>query len=150
VISQAKSLSGNRGNAKEAEVFIQRLTRKVDAHLAEFSDVRTYGDERAETALVSFGSVCRSVRSAVDMARENGIALRSVEVKTVWPFPDELLRNKLEGARRIVVAEMNLGMLVHEVRRVIRQPNIPIELFSKIGGMYPQPQEFLRFLEEKR
>jgi 2-oxoglutarate ferredoxin oxidoreductase subunit alpha len=150
VISQAKSLSGNRGNAKEAEVFIQRLTRKVDAHLAEFSDVRTYGDERAETALVSFGSVCRSVRSAVDMARENGIALRSVEVKTVWPFPDELLRNKLEGARRIVVAEMNLGMLVHEVRRVIRQPDIPIELFSKIGGMYPQPQEFLRFLEEKR
>jgi 2-oxoglutarate ferredoxin oxidoreductase subunit alpha len=150
VISQAKSLSGNRGNAKEAEVFIHRLTRKVDAHVTEFSDVRTYGDERAETALVSFGSVCRSARSAIDMARENGLALRSVEVKTVWPFPDELLRTKLEGARRIVVAEMNLGMLVHEVRRVIRQPDIPIELFSKIGGIYPQPQEFLRFLEGKR
>jgi hypothetical protein len=50
----------------------------------------------------------------------------------------------------MVVAEMNLGMLVNEVRRVIRRPDIPIELFSKIGGIYPQPQEFLRFLEEKR
>jgi 2-oxoglutarate ferredoxin oxidoreductase subunit alpha len=150
VISQAKSPSGNRGNAKEAEAFIHRLTRKVDAHVAEFSDVRSYGDERAETALVSFGSVCRSVRSAVDMARENGRALRSVEIKTVWPFPDGLLRTRLEGARRIVVAEMNLGMLVHEVRRVIRRLDIPIELFSKIGGIYPQPQEFLRFLEGKR
>jgi 2-oxoglutarate ferredoxin oxidoreductase subunit alpha len=122
----------------------------VDAHIAEFADVRTYGDERAETAFVSFGSVCRSARSAVDMAREKGLALRSVEVKTIWPFPDDLLRSKLTGAKRMVVAEMNLGMLVNEVRRVIRRPDIPIELFSKIGGIYPQPQEFLRFLEEKR
>jgi 2-oxoglutarate ferredoxin oxidoreductase subunit alpha len=150
VISQAKSLSGNRGNAQEAAAFIRRITRKVDAHIAEFADVRIYGDEKAKTALVSFGSVSRSARSAVDMAREKGLGLRSVEVKTIWPFPDDLLRNKLEGAERIVVAEMNLGMLAKEVERVIRQPEIPIELFSKIGGIYPQPQEFLRFLEEKR
>ena len=84
------------------------------------------------------------------MAREKGLALRSVEVKTIWPFPDDLLRSKLTGAKRMVVAEMNLGMRVNEVRRVIRRPDIPIELLAKIGGIYPQPQEFLRFLEEKR
>lgn len=84
------------------------------------------------------------------MGREKGLPLRSVEVKTVWPFPDDLLRRKLEGARRIVVAEMNLGMLRNEVQRVVRDPEIKIELFSKIGGIYPLPQEFLRFLEEKR
>jgi 2-oxoglutarate ferredoxin oxidoreductase subunit alpha len=84
------------------------------------------------------------------MAREKGLAIRSVEVKTIWPFPDDLLRRKLDGAKRVVVAEMNLGMLVQEVRRVIRRPDIPIELFSKLGGIYPHPQEFLRFLEEKR
>jgi len=150
VISQAKSLSGNRGNAQEAELFIRRITRKVEARMAEFADIRTYGDEKAETLLVSFGSVSRSARSAVDMAREKGLALRSVELKTIWPFPDDLLGSKLTGAKRIVVAEMNLGMLVNEVRRVIRRPDIPIELFAKIGGLYPQPQEFLRFLEEKR
>jgi 2-oxoglutarate ferredoxin oxidoreductase subunit alpha len=150
VISQAKGPYGTRGTAKEAEVFIRRLTAKVDRHIAEFAEVLTYGDERAETALVSFGSVCRAARSAVDMAREKGRALRSVEVKTVWPFPDDLLRSRLEGAKRIVVAEMNLGMLRNEVQRVIRDPEIGIELFSKIGGLYPQPQEFLRFLKEER
>jgi len=150
VISQAKSLNGNRGNAKEAEAFIRRITRKVEAHIAEFADVRTYGDEKAQTAFVSFGSVSRAARSAVDMGRERGLPLRSVEVKTVWPFPDDLLRRKLEGAKRIVVAEMNLGMLRNEVQRVVRDPEIKIELFSKIGGIYPLPQEFLRFLEEKR
>ena len=97
VISQAKSLSGNRGNAKEAEAFIRRINRKVDAHIAEFADVCTYGEERAETAFVSFGSVCRSARSAVDMAREKGLALRSVEVKSLWPFPDDLLRKNWTG-----------------------------------------------------
>ncbi|RPJ81820.1 MAG: hypothetical protein EHM13_09880 [Acidobacteria bacterium] len=54
------------------------------------------------------------------------------------------------GAKRIVMAEMNLGMMQREVERVVRDPEIKIELFSKIGGIYPQPQEFLRFLEEKR
>jgi len=150
VISQAKSLNGNRGTAREAEAFIRRICRKVDARIPEFADVRTYGDEKAQTAFVSFGSVSRAARSAVDMGRERGLPLRSVEVKTIWPFPDDLLEKKLEGAKRIVVAEMNLGMLRNEVQRVLRDPEIEIELFSKIGGLYPLPQEFLRFLEEKR
>ena len=150
VISQAKSLNGNRGNAKEADENIRRIVSKIEDHMDEFAEVQIYGDEKAETAFVTFGSVCRAARSAVDMGREKGLALRSVEVKTVWPFPDDLVRRALAGAKRIVVAEMNLGMIQREVERVIRQPEIKIELFSKIGGIYPQPQEFLRFLEEKR
>jgi len=150
VISQAKSLNGNRGNAKEAIENIKRIVSKIEDHMDEFAEVQVYGDERADTAFVTFGSVCRAARSAVDISREQGIALRSVEVKTVWPFPDKLVRKALAGARRIVVAEMNLGMMQREVERVVRQPELKIELFSKIGGIYPQPQEFLRFLEEKR
>ena len=150
VISQAKSLNGNRGNAKDADENIRRIVRKVEDHMDEFAEVKVYGDEKAETAFVTFGSVCRAARSAVVLAREKGIALRSVEVKTVWPFPDKWVREALVGAKRIVVAEMNLGQLQREVERVIRQPEIRIELFSKIGGIYPQPEEFLRFLEEKR
>lgn len=150
VISQAKSLAGNRGNAKEAAENIHRLVSKVEDYLDEFAEVQIYGDEKADIAFVSFGSVCRAARTAVDMGREVGLALRSVEVKTVWPFPDELVRRALAGAKRIIVAEMNLGMMKREVERVIRQPEIKIELFSKIGGLYPQPQEFLRFLEDKR
>ena len=115
-----------------------------------FRSVLTYGDERAETAFVTFGSLCRAARSAVDIGGEKGLALRSVEVKTVWPFPDALVRRALDGARRIVVAEMNLGMIRREIERVIRDPEIKIELFSKIAGIYPQPQEFLRFLEVQR
>jgi 2-oxoglutarate ferredoxin oxidoreductase subunit alpha len=150
VISQAKSLNGNRGNAKEADENIRRIVSKIEDHMDEFAEVLTYGDEKAETAFVTFGSVCRAARSAVDMGREKGLALRSVEVKTVWPFPDDLVRRALAGTKRIVVAEMNLGMIQREIERVVRQPGIRIELFSKIGGLYPQPQEFLRFLEEKR
>ena len=78
-------------------MFIRRLTAKVDRHIAEFAEVLTYGDERAETAFVTFGSVCRAARSAVDMARERGFAIRSVEVKTLWPFPDDLLSEQAGG-----------------------------------------------------
>jgi len=150
VISQAKSLNGNRGNAREADENIRRIASKIEDHMDEFAEVLTYGDEAAETAFVTFGSLCRSARSAVDMGREAGLALRSVEVKTIWPFPDALVRRALAGAKRIVTAEMNLGMLHREIGRAVCRPEARIELFSKIAGIYPQPQEFLRFLEEKR
>jgi hypothetical protein len=48
VISQAKSLSGNRGNAKEAEAFIKRINRKVEAHIAEFADVEDCLEEKLD------------------------------------------------------------------------------------------------------
>jgi 2-oxoglutarate ferredoxin oxidoreductase subunit alpha len=150
VISQAKSLSCNRENAKEADENIRRIVAKIEDHMDEFGEAQTYGDERAETAFVTFGSVSRAARSAVDMGRERGLALRSVEVKTLWRLPDNLVRQALAGAQRIVVAEMNLGMIQRETERVIRQPKIKIELFSKIGGIYPHPQELLHFLEERR
>ena len=63
VISQAKSLSGNRGNAKEADENIRRLVSKIEDHMDEFADVQVYGDKKAETAFVTFGSVCRAARS---------------------------------------------------------------------------------------
>jgi pyruvate/2-oxoacid:ferredoxin oxidoreductase alpha subunit len=75
VISQAKSLSGNRGNAKEADENIRRIVAKVEDHIEEFADVQVYGDKSAETAFVTFGSVCRAARSAVDMGRERNLAL---------------------------------------------------------------------------
>jgi 2-oxoglutarate ferredoxin oxidoreductase subunit alpha len=150
VISQAKSLDGNRGNARDADANIRRIVAKIEDYVDEFAEVETYGDQSAETAFVSFGSVSRAARSAVDMGRETGLVLRSVEIKTIWPFPDQLVRKALKGARRIIVAEMNLGMLKREVERVVRDPDIEIELFSKIGGVYPQPQELLRFLEGKK
>lgn len=150
VISQAKSLTGNRGNAKEATENIHRIVAKIEDHLDEFAEVSVYGDETAETAFVTFGSLCRVARGAVDMGKETGLKLKSVEVKTLWPFPDELVARALSRVKRIVAAEMNLGMLAREVSRVVRRPETKIELFSKIGGIYPQPQELLRHLEEKR
>ncbi len=150
VISQAKSLTGNRGNAKEATENIHRIVAKIEDHLDEFAEVSVYGDETAETAFVTFGSLCRVARGAVDMGKETGLKLKSVEVKTLWPFPDELVARALSRVKRIVAAEMNLGMMAREVSRVVRRPEVKTELFSKIGGIYPQPQELLRHLEEKR
>lgn len=99
-------------------------------------------------AFISQGSVCRAVRSAVDMAREQGLPASSVELKTLWPFPDDLVRRALKDVKRVVVVEMNLGRILLEVQRVVRQPGIQIQLFSKVGGVYPNPQEILTFTKE--
>jgi 2-oxoglutarate ferredoxin oxidoreductase subunit alpha len=54
VISQAKSLNGNRGNAKEAAENIRRIVSKIEDHMDEFAaDLwagQTAGDESLRRA----------------------------------------------------------------------------------------------------
>jgi 2-oxoglutarate/2-oxoacid ferredoxin oxidoreductase subunit alpha len=40
-------------------------------------------------------------------------------LKTLWPVPGDLIREKGRGFKRVVVIEMNLGQYVREVERLL-------------------------------
>ncbi len=146
VISQVKSERGDRARGTESENFIHRLTEKVERYIDEIAEIRSYCLEDARYALVSYGSVSRSVRSAVEIARERGIKWGGIELKTLWPFHAGRFRELAQGLERLVVAEMNMGRMVIEVERAIRSDGCKVDLFSKVGGAYPTPAEILEFI----
>ena len=57
----------------------------------------SYRLEDAEIAIVSYGVSARTSLAAVDEARERGIKVGMLKLNTVWPFPEEQVR---ELARR--------------------------------------------------
>jgi 2-oxoglutarate ferredoxin oxidoreductase subunit alpha len=40
-------------------------------------------------------------------------------LKTLWPFPEEIVAREAEHAQRVIVAEMNLGQIALEVERIV-------------------------------
>ena len=96
----------------------ERLVNKVEAHREEMTYVEYFRMDDAEIAVIAFGCVGRSARAAVKAARAKGIRVGLVRLITIWPFPDHVIRAVAEKAPRLVVAEMNLGDVANEVRRV--------------------------------
>jgi pyruvate/2-oxoacid:ferredoxin oxidoreductase alpha subunit len=86
--------------------------------------VERYRCEGAVTIVVAMGSMCGTVREAVDAMREDGAAVGLVKVRLFRPFPMAELRAALAGARDVLVLDRNYspghgGVLHQEVRAAL-------------------------------
>jgi len=59
---------------------------------------------------------------------------------TLWPFPEETIREHATRVRSIIVSEMNYGQLVREVERAAR---VDVSFIPKLGENPPTPDEIL-------
>jgi len=84
-----------------------------------------------------------SATSAVRQARAKGVKAGLFRPKTIWPFPEEPLRELAGRVKRIVVPEMNLGQLVLEIERVVAG-RAPVERLSKVNCELFRPEEILQ------
>jgi 2-oxoglutarate ferredoxin oxidoreductase subunit alpha len=104
----------------EIQPWIERLFRKIDRNLDEITMWEEDGVEDARTVVVACGSVARSARQAIKIARARyGRKVGLLRLKTLWPFPEKVVERVAENAQRIVVAEMNLGQMALEVERIV-------------------------------
>ena len=130
----------NKGDV--ADVLIRRLMRKIEKAEPLIRDYATESLEDCEVLVVAFGSSAMSSLSAVRQARAKGIKAGLFRPKTIWPFPEEALRELATQVKRVIVPEMNLGQLVLEIERVIGC-RAPVERLSKVNGELFKPEEIL-------
>ena len=127
-------------NPEKIQVQLERLNRKIDRYRDDIVDIETYYTEDAEILVISFGSTARSARRAVINAREKGIKAGLLRLKTIWPFPDREIEEISGSVQKIIVAEMNLGQIAHEVEWATRRSK-PIVRVNKINGEPITPNE---------
>jgi len=102
--------------------------------------------EDADYLIVAFGSVARICTKAADIAREKGIKVGIVRPITLWPFPEEAVRNAAVGKKGILCVELNAGQMIEDVRLSVHDA-IPVKHFGRLGGIIPSPQEVVDALE---
>lgn len=111
--------------------------------------VETYRTEDADICIVAFGACARIARSAVNEAREQGIAVGLIRPITLWPFPYRAIEEC--PAKVFLAVEMSMGQMVEDVRLAVGN-SVPVEFFGRTGGVIPTPAEVLdqiRMLDEK-
>ncbi len=106
------------------------------------SEVRceTYLCDDADIVLTAFGSVARICKEAVGNLRRQGVKAGLLRPITLWPFPEKEIAALAGRAKAIMVAEMNAGQMVRDVRAAV-EGRTPVHFYGRMGGMVPSPQE---------
>jgi 2-oxoglutarate/2-oxoacid ferredoxin oxidoreductase subunit alpha len=120
----------------------ERLSAKVEMHLDETSMVKADLQPGAETLIVSYGVTSRAVTEAVYAAREMGQPVSSLIIHSLWPVPEKEIKQALEGIRKVIVPELNLGQYRLEVERIARE-EVRVIGISRVDGELISPEEIL-------
>lgn len=135
----------------QSEVMEQRnihLQKKYQMIRENEVRYETQNCEDADYIIVSFGSAARIAEKAIENARAEGIKVGLFRPITVWPFPTKEIAAMAHGKKGVLVAEINAGQMVEDVRLAING-EVPVEHFGRLGGMVPDPEEIVNALKTK-
>lgn len=125
---------------------VGRLVDKVEKNKDDIVEIDTIGIDDAEVLIVSYGMAFRTAMGAYKQARDKGIKVGIVRLVTVWPFPDDQIKEFSKQVKGIVVPEINLGQMVKEVERA-SAGNAEVKLVPHPGGGLHEPEQILESLE---
>ncbi|MBM4240456.1 MAG: 2-oxoacid:acceptor oxidoreductase subunit alpha [Euryarchaeota archaeon] len=121
---------------------VKRLCDKILKNKDKITRTHEMFTDDADIIVISYGAPSRSALTAVKKAREEGIKAGHIKLDTIWPFPEDKIKNATQNAEKIIVVEMNLGQIVYEVERVVEDRK-KVTLLPKIGGEIHLPEEIL-------
>jgi 2-oxoglutarate ferredoxin oxidoreductase subunit alpha len=126
---------------------LERLHSKIDDHRDDIVEVEESDLDDAEIGIFAYGSSARSARQAVQLAREKGLAVGMLRAKTIWPFPDLEVRALADRVKTIIVPELNMGQLAHEVEWAVAG-KVEVHRVNRVDGEPLTPGEVLARIEE--
>jgi 2-oxoglutarate ferredoxin oxidoreductase subunit alpha len=106
-------------NPLKGESFVSYLVDMRETYQEiEASEVRCeeYRTEDAALVLVAYGYCARVSEEAVDMARAEGLKAGLLRPITLWPFPNQAIRDKAAKGCRFLVVEDSMGQMVDDVK----------------------------------
>lgn len=134
------------GSPQVTEQSIRRLHEKIDRAADEIIHTESAFMDDAEYAVLAYGGTARTAYEAVRAARARGEKVGLVRLITIWPFADKVIAALAQKVKGILVAEMNYGQVVGEVRRAAAGA-CPVELCGKYNMQAFEPQEIERAID---
>lgn len=125
---------------------LEDLNRRIQAKYAlaakqevRFAEIMT---DDADLVLVAYGSTARICKTAVDMARKEGLKVGLFRPITLFPFPSIQLDDLAEEGKQLMVVEMSHGQMVEDVRLAVNGKT-KVGFYGRSGGNVPSPTEIL-------
>ena len=139
-VRQTSSTHGIDGyittDAKEIASFQKRLYDKLQTSVDGYSYYELE-NRNAPTLLITYGVSARAAKTAVRLCHQSGHPVSLLVLKTLWPVPENLIRQTARHTTRVIVIEMNLGQYVNEIRRIL--PDKTIDFYGQMDGRLITP-----------
>lgn len=130
-----------------ADKFVRHYTDKIEKNYKDIVKVRKYNLHDADITLVTFGGSTRSALEAMNIAREKGLKVGVLQLVTLWPFPENEVRDVLINSNAVIVPELNLGQMIREVQR-LNEYNTPVQGVNRVDSLPITPKEILDKIAE--
>jgi len=127
---------------------VKRLYNKIYHNRADIIQTEIFGPEKADCTIIAYGGTSRSAMQAVVEANECGLSVNLLRLITIWPFPEDAVRDVLAASRSVIVPEMNLGQVLLEVGRLNAGYNLPVYPVSRVDGELITPDQILAKIKE--
>lgn len=120
----------------------QHFADKVEKFIDVIAMVDVDLQDGADTLLVSYGITARSMYSAAKIARRQGVKVSTLTVQTLWPIPERALVNAMDGIKKIIIAELNLGQYRREIERLSKKGQKVVGV-HRVDGSLITPRDIL-------
>ncbi len=127
--------------------FIEMLIDKITNNIDKISLTSTYKLDDAEIVIIAYGLPVRASYRAVDLARKEGIKVGIFRLITIWPFPEEKVKETVKEAKAVIVPELNYtGVIAEQVERVTNL-NTPVIRIPNVCEIH-HPHDILKVIKE--
>lgn len=132
-------------NPRVVNELLRHLVDKIENNIHAITRYKEHFMEDAEYVFISYGSSARSAIHLAKTRRAKGEKIGVLELQSIWPFPTELVREKCDHAKAVLVVEMNLGQVTAQVKAAVRKPN-RVFLANRIDGHLITPDDIKKLL----
>ncbi|MBM9512914.1 2-oxoacid:acceptor oxidoreductase subunit alpha [Desulfogranum marinum] len=129
------------------EQMMTNLKGKIRNNLDDIIETEEYKMDDADIVIVSYGISVRTGLTAVDEARKLGYKAGLLRLVTVWPFPEQMIKDIAERVRGLITVEINLGQVHYEVERCAGG-KAPAYLVGSAGGKIIHPDKVIELIKE--
>ncbi len=127
--------------------FIVKPIEKILSHIEDIVEVEA-DYRQGDLLLIAYGSVSRSARAAAAAAREEGLPVGTLRLKTLWPLAEKEIAEAAKKAKRVVVLENNTGQLFPYIKAAAAE-FCPVDFLGpKLLGQIHDPEQILCFIKE--
>jgi len=122
-----------------------KLREKYQRMQAEdvcFEAYNTDGDY--QVLVVSYGTMSRVCRTAVDQLKEEGVEAALIRPQTLFPFAYDAVKEAAarSNCKAVISIEMSMGQMLEDVRLAVGDVT-PVTWYGKCGGEVPTPEEVI-------
>ncbi|MFW9947275.1 MAG: transketolase C-terminal domain-containing protein [Candidatus Odinarchaeota archaeon] len=127
--------------------FMEAIMDKINKNKDKICITERHKLDDADIVIIAYGLPVRASYRAVEIARKENIKVGIFRLVTVWPFPEEQIKEAVKDVRAIIVPELNFtGYIAEQVERVTKL-DTPVIKIPKVCEFH-HPDDILSVIRE--